>query len=87
MFCPSVVHSPSVTAGCLDYEYWWLTVPQRRLSFIAAVGKMNQRRPVLEEKNQSELHSNGKRNRSKDCLLVNAEFGDDSCGYYGHHYR
>ncbi|XP_053504242.1 short transient receptor potential channel 6a isoform X2 [Ictalurus furcatus] len=47
---------------------------------------MNQRRPVLEEKNTSELHSNGKRNRSKDCLLVNAEFGDETYGYYGHHY-
>ncbi|GAA6097152.1 short transient receptor potential channel 6a isoform X1 [Tachysurus ichikawai] len=47
---------------------------------------MNQRRPVLEENNTSELHSNGKRNRSKDCLLVNAEIGEDSFGYYGHHY-
>ncbi|KAG7321099.1 hypothetical protein KOW79_015514 [Hemibagrus wyckioides] len=47
---------------------------------------MNQRRPVLEENNTSELHSNGRRNRSKDCLLVNADFGEDSFGYYGHHY-
>lgn len=62
-------------------------MPQRRLGFIASVGKMNQRRPVSEENNTSELHSNGKRNRSKDCLLVNDDFSEDSFGYYGHHYR
>lgn len=87
VFCLRVVHSPSVPPGCLDYEYWWLTVPQRRSNSIASLEKMNQRRPALEEKNTSELYSNGKRNRSKDCLSVNTEFGEDSFGYYGHHYR
>ncbi|XP_067232402.1 short transient receptor potential channel 6a [Chanodichthys erythropterus] len=47
---------------------------------------MNQRRPVLEDKNQSKYHTIEKRNRSKDNLLMNEDFGEDSCGSYGYYH-
>jgi len=47
---------------------------------------MNQRRPVLEDKNQSKYHTIQKRNKSKDNLLMNEDFGEDSYGSYGHYH-
>ncbi|XP_051956110.1 short transient receptor potential channel 6-like [Xyrauchen texanus] len=45
---------------------------------------MNQRRPVLEDINQSKHHTIERRNRSKDNLLINEDFGEDCYGSYGH---
>ncbi|KAL7844276.1 hypothetical protein SRHO_G00228150 [Serrasalmus rhombeus] len=47
---------------------------------------MNQRRPVLEDNCQSKCYTVEKRNRSKDNLLMNADFGEECCGNHGHHH-
>lgn len=47
---------------------------------------MNQRRPVLEDRNQSKYQTIEKRNRSKDNLLMNEDSGEDCYGSYGHYH-